>query len=116
MSAEKDKRKNTDEFRRRVYDVVATIPEGKVTTYGAIARHIGAAASARAVGSAMMAVPDDLGIPCHRVVNKNGSLSGSHHFATPTLMRDLLEEENVKFRRNVVVMEEHFWDPAEDGQ
>lgn len=114
MSAEKDKLKNADEFRRRVYDVVATIPEGKVTTYGAIARYLGAAASARAVGSAMMSVPDDLAIPCHRVVNKNGSLSGSHHFATPTLMRDLLEGENVRFRRNAVVMEEHFWDPSQE--
>lgn len=112
MSAEKDKQKNAAEFRRRVYAVVATIPEGKVTTYGAIARYIGAAASSRAVGSAMMAVPDDLAIPCHRVVNKNGCLSGSHYFATPTLMRDLLEDEKVKFKKNSVVMEEHFWDPS----
>lgn len=100
------------DFYTRVYAVVMRIPPGKVTTYGAIARHIGAGRSARTVGYALNAAPllDD--IPCHRVVNRNGDLSGKVHFATPTLMRELLEAEGVTFKGERVVMAEHFWDPG----
>lgn len=83
-----------------------------VTTYGAIARHIGAGRSARAVGYALNAAAGNDDMPCHRVVNRNGELSGKVHFATPTLMRELLEEEGVEFSGEAVVMEKHFWDPG----
>ena len=100
------------DFFLRVYGVVVRIPYGRVTTYGAIARHIGAGRSARAVGYALNAVAGDDDIPCHRVVNRNGELSGKVHFATPTLMHDLLEAEGVTFDGDRVALEEHFWDPG----
>ena len=104
MAAETD-------FFQRVYEVVRLVPPGRVTTYGAIARAIGAGRSARIVGYALNGVVEDMSIPCHRVVNRNGELSGSRHFATPTLMRELLESEGVRFRGDAVLMSEHFWDP-----
>ena len=70
------------------------IPVGRVTTYGAIARYVGMQSS-RVVGYALMAVPDDMGLPCHRVVNRNGELTGKHHFATPQTMQELLEAEGI---------------------
>ena len=100
------------DFFLRVHSVVMRIPFGKVTTYGAIARHLGAGRSARTVGYALNAVAENQDIPCHRVVNRNGELSGKTHFATPTLMRELLEEEDVTFNEDRVVMERHFWDPG----
>ena len=100
-----------NDFFHRVYEVVMQIPVGKVTTYGAIARRVGAGRSARTVGYALNAVANDHRIPCHRVVNRNGELSGKDHFATPTLMRELLEAEGVRFDGENVVMEEHFWNP-----
>lgn len=109
------KRKTSDDhedFYRRVYAVVARIPSGSVTTYGAIAACLGLKSSARMVGYALNGVAGDMEIPCHRVVNRNGELSGKHHFATPTLMRDLLESEGIGFEGETVVMREHFWDPA----
>ncbi len=106
-------RNSGKDFYTRVYEVVMRIPEGRVTTYGAIARACGMQ-SARVVGYALKGVADDMGIPCHRVVNRNGELSGKHHFATPTLMRDLLEGEDVEFDGERVVMDKHFWDPLEE--
>jgi len=102
---------STEDFRRRVYEVVAEIPEGRVTTYGAIAASLGFNRSARLVGYALRVVPDDLPLPCHRVVNRNGELSGQHNFATSSLMRDLLESEGVTFIDDVVNMPAHFWNP-----
>lgn len=101
-----------EDFYRRVYAVVARIPSGCVTTYGAIAAYLGLKSSARMVGYALNGVAGDMEIPCHRVVNRNGELSGKHHFATPTLMRDLLESEGIGFEGEAVVMRAHFWDPA----
>ncbi len=102
---------NKDDFYRRVYRVVRRIPTGKVTTYGAIAEQIGARSSSRMVGYALHGVAGDMDIPCHRVVNRNGELTGKMHFATPTLMRDLLESEGVTFRGDAVDMKLHFWQP-----
>ncbi len=102
----------SDDFYRRVHQVTTTIPTGCVTTYGAIARFLGAGMSARMVGYALGQVADDMSIPCHRVVNRNGELSGKMHFPTPTFMRDMLESEGVSFRGEAVDMGRHFWDPA----
>jgi methylated-DNA-protein-cysteine methyltransferase-like protein len=101
-----------DDFYERVYAVVRDIPLGRVTTYGAIAAYLGAKRSARLVGYALSQVADDMSIPCHRVVNRNGELTGRIHFASPTMMREMLESEAVTFREDAVVMEQHFWDPA----
>jgi len=103
-------RLDTD-FHNRVYAVVMAIPEGRVTTYGAIAEALGLRRSARMVGRALGALTGEPGIPCHRVVNSSGALSGAPRFATPTLMRELLEAEGVTFRGETVVMGRHFWDP-----
>ena len=99
------------DFYERVYDVVVRIPRGYVTTYGAVARALGAGRSARTVGYALNAVAGDDTIPCHRVVDRNGDLRGKTHFATPTLMRDLLEAEGIEFLGDQVNMKKHFWEP-----
>jgi methylated-DNA-protein-cysteine methyltransferase-like protein len=98
------------DFYQQVYEVVSMIPVGRVTTYGAIAACLGARRSSRLVGHAL-GMADSIAIPCHRVVNRNGELSGSIHFATPTLMRKLLDAEGVTFKGERVDMAKHFWDP-----
>lgn len=80
----------------RVFAVVAAIPHGRVTTYGAIARAIGQPRGARAVGWALHQAPGD-GLPCHRVVNRVGFLSGGWHFGHPDVMAGLLRAEGVPF-------------------
>ena len=100
------------DFYHRVYETVMEIPMGCVTSYGAIAAHLGARRSSRLVGHALMSLVGESGIPCHRVVNRNGLLSGSHHFATPTLMRELLDAEGVSFKGDAIDLEKHFWDPG----
>lgn len=89
-------------FFERVYDVVREIPYGKVTTYGAIAKAIGAPRSARMVGYAMNASHFDDSVPAHRVVNRLGMLSGKHHFDGTNLMQQLLESEGVVVENNQV--------------
>lgn len=89
------------------------IPVGYVTTYGAIAQYLGFARCARMVGAALMAVTDEMGLPCHRVVNSKGELSGRYHFSSPTLMRTLLEKEKVEFNGEAVMLKKHFWYPAD---
>lgn len=101
------------DFFADVMDVVRQIPKGRVTTYGAIARYIGAARSARLVGYCMnnahVVKPS---VPAHRVVNSAGLLTGKHHFATPTRMADLLKKEGVKAKKDQVVdFKQKFWDP-----
>ena len=99
------------DFFDKVYEVVAEIPKGKVTTYGAIAEVCGIKSSARAVGWALNGAKDS-NLPCHRVVNRFGALTGKIHFGDPNLMRDLLESEGVKFDENdCVIMKEYFWEP-----
>jgi methylated-DNA-protein-cysteine methyltransferase-like protein len=99
-------------FFERVYDIARQIPEGKVTSYGAIAKAIGAARSARMVGWAMNACHGRDDIPAHRVVNRIGLLSGKHHFEGTNLMQQLLENEGIKVENNQIVdFEKHFWQP-----
>lgn len=89
-------------FFERVYEVAREIPEGRVTTYGAIAKAIGAPRSARMVGYAMNASHLDDSVPAHRVVNRLGMLSGKHHFDGTNLMQQLLESEGVVVEHNQV--------------
>ena len=92
-----------NDFFHRVYDVVRTIPFGRVTTYGIIAKKLGTASSARTVGWALNACHNDSSIPAHRVVNRNGLLSGKHHFKGIDLMKQLLENEGIEVNDNKVV-------------
>lgn len=93
-----------------IYEVVKLIPIGKVTSYGAIARYLGA--SPRLVGWALNSSHSETQIPAHRVVNRNGLLTGKMHFKTPTLMQELLESEGVIIRNDQIQnFEQHFWDP-----
>jgi methylated-DNA-protein-cysteine methyltransferase related protein len=101
---------NTD-FFQKVYAVVAKIPSGKVTTYGAVAEVIGIRSSARMVGWALNAKAGNFELPCHRVVNRNGDLSGKHHFPTPTMMYELLVAEGIEFNGDRVNMKKHLWKP-----
>lgn len=100
------------DFFNRVYEVVKQIPYGRVTSYGAIARYLGAGRSARVVGWAMNQshVLDD--VPAHRVVNRIGLLTGKHHFEGSNLMQQLLESEGLQVTNNQVVdFERVYWDP-----
>ena len=92
-----------NDFFQRVYKVVRTIPFGRVTTYGLIAKKLGSASSARTVGWALNASHNDSSIPAHRVVNRNGLLSGKHHFKGFELMKQLLENEGIEVNNDKVV-------------
>ncbi len=99
-------------FFDKVYEVVKQIPFGKVTTYGAIAKAIGAPKSARMVGYAMNASHLDHSVPAHRVVNRNGMLTGKHHFDGSNLMQQLLESEGIEVIDNKVQnLPQHLWLP-----
>lgn len=99
-------------FFERVYEVARQIPYGKVTSYGAIAKALGATRSARMVGWAMNASHLKEDIPAHRVVNRIGMLTGKHHFDGTNLMQQLLESEGVKVKNNQIVdFDKHFWQP-----
>ena len=101
-----------DNFFERVYEVARQIPYGKVTSYGAIAKVLGAARSARMVGWAMNASHDLEDVPAHRVVNRNGLLTGKHHFDGTNLMQQLLESEGIVVIDNKIIdFEKHFWMP-----
>ncbi len=103
---------DNDNFFERVYEIARQIPFGKVTSYGAIAKVLGTARSARMVGWAMNASHNKEDIPAHRVVNRIGMLSGKHHFDGTNLMQQLLENEGIKVVDNQVVdFEKHFWQP-----
>lgn len=106
----------SNDFYLKVHEVVKRIPLGRVSTYGAIARHLGAGRSSRMVGYALRGVFDEMSIPCHRVVNRNGELSGKVHFPTPTFMREMLESEGILFTGDRVDMERHFWDPSDEPE
>ncbi len=97
-----------------VYEVVRQIPKGRVTSYGAIANYLGTKLSARMVGWAMNAAGTARPkVPAQRVVNRNGMLSGRHHFATPSLMEELLKKDGVKVKDDTVAdFKKIFWDPA----
>lgn len=101
-----------DNFFNKVYNVVRSIPYGKVTSYGAIAKYLGSAGSARMVGWAMNASHSVEDVPAHRVVNRNGLLTGKHHFKGTDLMKQLLESEGVVVKNNQIQnFEEVFWNP-----
>lgn len=105
---------DNDNFFERVYKVTRLIPYGRVTSYGAIARFLGAARSARMVGWALNN-SHDKDVPAHRVVNRNGVLTGKHHFAGTNLMKDLLESEGIVVVENQVKdFNEVFWDPKDN--
>ena len=97
-----------------VFAVVMQIPKGRVSSYGAIANYLGTKLSARMVGWAMNAAHSSvLNVPAQRVVNRNGMLTGKHHFATPTLMEELLKKDGVEVKEDTVVdFKNKFWDPA----
>jgi methylated-DNA-protein-cysteine methyltransferase related protein len=108
--------KKEESFFELVYDVARQIPKGRVTSYGAIAACLGTKSSARMVGWAMNGAhkvrPK---VPAHRVVNRNGMLTGKFHFGSPTAMENLLKKENVKVKNDTVVdFKKLFWNPAEE--
>lgn len=106
---------DTDNFFNKVYQVARQIPRGRVTSYGAIARYLGAARSARMVGWAMNNAGGMEDIPAHRVVNRKGLLTGKFHFDGSNLMQQLLENEGIKVEDNQVVdFEKYFWDPTRE--
>jgi methylated-DNA-protein-cysteine methyltransferase-like protein len=103
------------EFTRAVYALVGRIPYGRVTTYGHLARALGSVRGARMVGWALHAPPPELDLPCHRVVNRYGELSGGWHFGHPDVMRKLLTDEGVPFIAEYRVdLERSLWVPWED--
>lgn len=101
-------------FFEDVYAVVRQIPKGKVTTYGSIASFLGTKLSARMVGWAMNAAHSaNPKVPAQRVVNRNGMLTGRHHFSTATMMEELLMKDGVAVKDDTVVdFKNIFWDPA----
>ena len=101
------------DFFSQVYEVTKLIPHGRVTSYGAIAKYLGSPQSSRMVGWALNNCHSMKEfIPAHRVVNRNGLLSGKHHFGGPTVMQQLLENEGVKVKNDQVVnFKKLFWDP-----
>ena len=103
---------DNDNFFELVYQIARQIPDGKVTSYGAIAKCLGSAKSARMVGWAMNASHNYDDIPAHRVVNRKGLLTGKHHFDGTNLMQQLLENEGIKVVDNQIIdFEKHFWEP-----
>ncbi len=109
-------KKAKESFFDDVYEVVKLIPKGRVTSYGAIAKYLGAAKSSRMVGYAMNSCHQvDATIPAHRVVNRNGLLTGKHHFSDPNLMEDLLKIEGVEIKQDKIInFEKFFWDPINE--
>ncbi len=99
-----------------VYEVVLLIPAGRVTSYGAIARYIGSPQAARTVGWALNKSFTGPGfIPAHRVVNRNGMLTGKRHFGYSETMRKLLESEGIRIEEDQILeFDKVFWDPAKD--
>ncbi len=100
------------DFFERVYEVVKLIPEGRATSYGAIANYLGAKRSSRMVGWAMNAAHKIPDVPAHRVVNRNGQLTGKMHFADPDQMERLLFSEKIEVQNDEIVNWKNvFWDP-----
>jgi len=102
-----------NDFYTQVYQVVRLIPKGRVTSYGAIASYLGAKTSSRVVGYAMNAAHKiKPKVPAHRVVNRNGLLTGKHHFETPYKMQELLEKEKIKVINDKIIdFKTLFWNP-----
>lgn len=104
------------DFFQNVFEVARLIPKGRVTSYGAIAKYLGSARSSRMVGWAMNAAHSQKEyVPAHRVVNRNGELTGKHHFETPFLMQELLEKEGIKVVKNKIEnFETLYWNPMNE--
>jgi methylated-DNA-protein-cysteine methyltransferase-like protein len=107
---------NDDGFFTRVYEVTKLIPFGRVTSYGAVARYLGTALSARMVGWALnQSHFGEEYIPAHRVVNRDGLLTGKHHFGGSKVMQELLESEGIKVEDDRVIdFKKIFWDPSRE--
>ena len=105
-----------ESFFEQVYAVARLIPKGRVTSYGAIARYLGTTRSSRMVGWAMNGAHNvKPKVPAHRVVNRIGLLTGKHHFGSPNAMKQLLEKEGIKVRKDQVVdFKKIFWDPSSE--
>ncbi|MEO0312180.1 MAG: hypothetical protein RIQ89_1837 [Bacteroidota bacterium] len=105
-----------NDFFNAVYQVVRLIPKGRVTSYGAIAKYLSAPRAARMVGWAMnQAHQVKPKVPAHRVVNRNGLLSGKMHFDTPSTMQQMLEAEKITVKNDqVVAFQKRFWDPSKE--
>ncbi len=103
-----------NDFYDMIYEVVRQIPKGRVTSYGAIAKYLSSGQSSRMVGWAMNnSHAQKPPVPAHRVVNRNGQLSGKHHFGAPGTMETLLKKEGIKVKKDTIVnFEKVFWDPA----
>jgi len=102
-----------ENFFLDVYEVVKLIPKGKVSSYGAIESYLGAKRSARVVGWAMNGAATLHDVPAHRVVNKQGLLTGKVHFHPPSRMQKLLEEEGITITNDQIQnFQDHFWDPG----
>jgi methylated-DNA-protein-cysteine methyltransferase related protein len=108
--------KREESFFELVYEVARQIPKGRVTSYGAIAACLGTKLSARMVGWAMNGAGKvKPKVPAHRVVNRNGMLSGKHHFTPPGSMEKLLKKEGIKVKNDTIVdFEKLFWDPVRE--
>ena len=99
------------DFFKRVYNIVSKIPKGKIATYGQIAFMLGEPRSARVVGWALRKVPDNMNIPCHRVVNKSGELSPDYVFGSSDIQRYLLKSEGIVFKKDGRInIEKYLWD------
>lgn len=105
-----------DDFYSKVYATTRLIPPGRVTSYGAIAQYLGTRMSARVVGWALnLSHEKEPFVPAHRVVNRNGLLTGKVHFNPPSAMQELLENEGVSIENDAVVdFGMHFWDPMKE--
>ncbi len=108
--------KREENFFELVFEVARQIPKGRVTSYGAIAASLGAKSSSRMVGWAMNGCGSvKPKVPAHRVVNRNGMLTGKHHFSPPSLMEKLLKKEGVKVKNDQVQdFASVFWNPLEE--
>ncbi len=103
----------TENFFQKVYEITRLIPYGRVTSYGAIGKYLGAARSARMVGWAMNGAGKYPDVPAHRVLNRQGVLTGKHHFPGTNLMQQLLESEGIEVEDDQVInFKKHFWDPV----
>lgn len=108
--------KKEPNFFNNVWEVAKLIPKGRVTSYGAIAEYLGAKSSARMVGWAMNGCHHaKLKVPAHRVVNRNGMLTGKFHFSPPEKMEQLLKKEGINVKNDQIIdFKKHFWNPAEE--
>jgi len=106
-----------NDLYERIYSIVRAVPCGRVTTYGHIAQAIGSKSGARLVGWALNAVAfsERTDIPCHRVVNRLGELSGKMHFESPFVMKERLEAEGITFLDEAVDLSLHLWVPQLEG-